>query len=152
MVCCIASGLARRSAPIAGNAGKIVSIENGPNIASAASSGASVRRRGVGAASIGTIQGDPACYTTASQQRSTAAMRLAVLQNERAATRRAWIMRTSRSRTRIEELLALAGVHVDGPEPHDIQVHDDRLYGRILAHGSLGLGEAHMDGWWDADA
>ena len=36
---------------IAGNAGKIVSIENGPNIASAASIGASRRRRG----DIGTV-------------------------------------------------------------------------------------------------
>ena len=61
-------------------------------------------------------------------------------------------MRTSRSRTRIEELLALAGVRIDGAAPHDIRVHDERLYGRILAHGSLGLGEAYMDGWWDVDA
>lgn len=61
-------------------------------------------------------------------------------------------MRTSHSRTRIEELLAVAGVQVDGSAPHDLQVHDPRLYGRILAHGSLGLGEAYMDGWWDVDA
>ena len=61
-------------------------------------------------------------------------------------------MRTLRSRTRIEGLLALAGVRVEGTEPHDIHVHDERLYGRILAHGSLGLGEAYMDGWWDVDA
>jgi len=47
IVCCIANGLASSSRAIAGNAGKIVSIENGPNIASAASSGASRRRRGV---------------------------------------------------------------------------------------------------------
>jgi multidrug resistance protein len=38
--------LASSSRAISGNAGKIVSIENGPNIASAASSGASRRRRG----------------------------------------------------------------------------------------------------------
>jgi cyclopropane-fatty-acyl-phospholipid synthase len=62
------------------------------------------------------------------------------------------IMRMSRSRTRIAGLLAEAGVRIDGPESHDIQVHDERLYGRLLAHGSLGLGEAYMDGWWDADA
>ncbi len=61
-------------------------------------------------------------------------------------------MRKARSRTRVEELLALAGVRIDGSAPHDIRVHDDRLPARILAHGSLGLGEAYMDGWWDSDA
>lgn len=28
-------------------------------------------------------------------------------------------------------------------------VHDRRLFGRVLSHGTLGLGEAYMDGWWD---
>ena len=32
-----------------------------------------------------------------------------------------------------------------------MRVHDERLYARVFAHGSLGLGEAYMDGWWDAD-
>jgi cyclopropane-fatty-acyl-phospholipid synthase len=31
-----------------------------------------------------------------------------------------------------------------------MQVHDERLYGRILKDGSVGLGEAYMDGWWDS--
>jgi cyclopropane-fatty-acyl-phospholipid synthase len=48
-------------------------------------------------------------------------------------------------------LLAHAGVQIDGPAPCDMQVHDERLYARVFAHGSLGLGEAYMDGWWDAD-
>jgi cyclopropane-fatty-acyl-phospholipid synthase len=46
-------------------------------------------------------------------------------------------------------LLAQAGVHIGGDAPTDIQVHDDNLYARVFAHGSLGLGEAYMDGWWD---
>lgn len=54
------------------------------------------------------------------------------------------------ARSRIEALLALADVRVDGPAASDLQVHDERLYARIIAHGSLGLGEAYMDGWWDA--
>jgi cyclopropane-fatty-acyl-phospholipid synthase len=58
----------------------------------------------------------------------------------------------SRAHARIEELLNLAGVRIDGDAPTDIRVHDPRLYARILAHGSLGLGEAYMDGWWDADS
>lgn len=28
-------------------------------------------------------------------------------------------------------------------------MHDERLYARLLAQGSLGLGESYMDGWWD---
>ena len=32
-----------------------------------------------------------------------------------------------------------------------MQVHDERLYGRLLSHGSLGLGEAYMEKWWDAE-
>ncbi len=53
------------------------------------------------------------------------------------------------SRRRIADLLNLAGIRIDGPAPHDIQVHDQRLFDRVLAGGSLALGEAYMDGWWD---
>jgi cyclopropane-fatty-acyl-phospholipid synthase len=60
-------------------------------------------------------------------------------------------MNESRAHARIESLLAAAGLHIDGPGPDDIRVHDERLYSRVLAHGSLGLGESYMDGWWDAD-
>jgi cyclopropane-fatty-acyl-phospholipid synthase len=55
------------------------------------------------------------------------------------------------SSDRVRSLLALAGVRVGGPMPTDIRVHDDRLYARVLSQGSLGLGEAYMDGWWDAE-
>jgi len=54
-------------------------------------------------------------------------------------------------KARTAALLAPAGVHLDGDAPHDLRVHDDRFYARIFAQGSLGLGEAYMDGWWDAD-
>jgi cyclopropane-fatty-acyl-phospholipid synthase len=54
-------------------------------------------------------------------------------------------------RQRAAELLELAGVRINGSAPTDIQVHDEQLYARVFAHGSLGLGEAYMDGWWDAD-
>lgn len=50
---------------------------------------------------------------------------------------------------RVSELLAYAGILVNGNNPWDIQVHDDRLYSRVLAGGSLALGESYMDGWWD---
>jgi len=49
----------------------------------------------------------------------------------------------------LQELAAGAGFRFNGDDPWDIQVHDERLYARILARGSLGFGEAYMDGWWD---
>lgn len=52
----------------------------------------------------------------------------------------------------IEKLLATADVIVGGTRPWDIQVRDERLFSRVLAHGSLGLGEAYMDGWWECAA
>ena len=57
----------------------------------------------------------------------------------------------SRLRERAEHLLALADVKVDGGRPWDLRVQDEHVFARAFAHGSLGLGEAYMDGWWDAD-
>ena len=54
--------------------------------------------------------------------------------------------------TTIRELLELADVQINGSRAWDMQVHDKRLYGRILSNSSLGLGEAYMEGWWDAEA
>jgi cyclopropane-fatty-acyl-phospholipid synthase len=54
-------------------------------------------------------------------------------------------------RSRAETLLALADVTVDGPRPWDIRVRDRRLFARVFAEGSLGLGEAYMDGWWECE-
>lgn len=54
-------------------------------------------------------------------------------------------------KNRASELLEQAGIRIDGDAPTDLRVHDERLYARVFAHGSLGLGEAYMDGWWDAD-
>ncbi|MGC4029810.1 MAG: cyclopropane fatty acyl phospholipid synthase [Steroidobacteraceae bacterium] len=53
------------------------------------------------------------------------------------------------ARQTIERFLADCDVRVGGGRPTDLQVHDDRLYARLLAQGSLGLGESYMDGWWD---
>ncbi|KFN47851.1 hypothetical protein N790_07205 [Arenimonas malthae CC-JY-1] len=47
-------------------------------------------------------------------------------------------------------MLGTADVRLDGSRPWDLQVHDARLPARLLAQGSLGLGEAYMDGWWDS--
>jgi cyclopropane-fatty-acyl-phospholipid synthase len=52
----------------------------------------------------------------------------------------------------LRRLAAEAGVRFNGSAPWDIQVHDPEVYRRILAQGSLGFGEAYMDGLWDAEA
>lgn len=52
----------------------------------------------------------------------------------------------------IAELLELAGITIDGTHPWDIQVHNQDLYRRVLAGGSLALGESYMEGWWDCKA
>jgi len=50
---------------------------------------------------------------------------------------------------RIRTLLEEAGIEINGHKPSDIHVHNSKFYGRILAGGSLALGESYMDGWWD---
>jgi cyclopropane-fatty-acyl-phospholipid synthase len=59
---------------------------------------------------------------------------------------------SARSKAFILDLLKQADVAVGGDRPWDLRVHDDRLYDRVIRQGTLGLGEAYMDGWWDADA
>ena len=54
-------------------------------------------------------------------------------------------------RVAIEELLAPADVRIDGTRPWDVRVRDERFFARVLAEGSLGLGESYMDGWWDCE-
>ena len=60
-------------------------------------------------------------------------------------------MSDARLRQRARELLSLADVEINGNRPWDLQVHDERFYRRVLAQGSLGLGESYMDGWWDCE-
>jgi cyclopropane-fatty-acyl-phospholipid synthase len=52
----------------------------------------------------------------------------------------------------IETQLKRTGVVINGPNPWDPEVHNEALYGRVLSQGTLGLGEAYMDGWWDVEA
>ncbi len=53
------------------------------------------------------------------------------------------------AKEKIGELLALADIELNGSEAWDLQVHDDRFYHRALGHGSVGVCEAYIDGWWD---
>ena len=52
----------------------------------------------------------------------------------------------------LSELFSGAGITINGKMPWDIQVHNDRLYRRLLSDAALGLGESYMDGWWDCEA
>ena len=61
-------------------------------------------------------------------------------------------MKNDTQRMLIQSMLDIAGVQIDGDRPFDIQVNDPRLYSAVLGGGTLGLGEAYMDGWWDCPA
>jgi len=41
-----------------------------------------------------------------------------------------------------------SGIIVNGKDPWDIQVLDERFYVRVAHARALGLGESYMDGWW----
>jgi cyclopropane-fatty-acyl-phospholipid synthase len=49
------------------------------------------------------------------------------------------------------DLLGTADIRVGGNRPWDMRVHHPATFDRILAQGSLGLGESYLDGWWDCD-
>jgi cyclopropane-fatty-acyl-phospholipid synthase len=52
----------------------------------------------------------------------------------------------------IRNYFAAAGITINGYKPWDIQVHNPKLYYRVARHGSIGFGEAYMEGWWDCEA
>ncbi|MXW35473.1 MAG: cyclopropane fatty acyl phospholipid synthase [Chloroflexi bacterium] len=60
-------------------------------------------------------------------------------------------MTWTRFRRRLEALLAIADVRIDGDRPWDIQVHDEALFPRMFSDGPMGFGEGYMDGWWDCE-
>ena len=61
------------------------------------------------------------------------------------------VMGSTKFRNKIENLLSIADVQINGGRPWDIQVYNEKLYQRVMAQGSLGLGEAYMEGWWDCE-
>ena len=52
----------------------------------------------------------------------------------------------------VQDLLDHADIKINGKRPWDIQVNNPDLYPRVLAGGSLALGESYMDGWWECQA
>ena len=60
-------------------------------------------------------------------------------------------MSTQTLKIKVAEILALADISINGADPWDIQIHDEKFYQRVLSEGSLGLGESYLEGWWDCD-
>jgi cyclopropane-fatty-acyl-phospholipid synthase len=56
-----------------------------------------------------------------------------------------------RRRQAVQEILGSVDVRIDGARPCDIQVQDERFFGRVLRAGALGLGESYMEEWWRAE-
>jgi cyclopropane-fatty-acyl-phospholipid synthase len=52
----------------------------------------------------------------------------------------------------VTELLDGAGITVNGDQPFDIRIVDQRFFQRVLGQGALGLGETYMEGWWECAA
>ena len=60
-------------------------------------------------------------------------------------------MGNRRYETLVRHLLELVGIEINGKEPWDMRVHDERVYRRVITEAELGLGESYMAGWWDAE-
>jgi cyclopropane-fatty-acyl-phospholipid synthase len=55
------------------------------------------------------------------------------------------------SRRHIQTLVAPGGIVFDGPNSWDPQIHDDRFFDRLLAEGTIAVGEGYMEGQWDVE-
>ncbi|MEA3230330.1 MAG: cyclopropane fatty acyl phospholipid synthase [Thermodesulfobacteriota bacterium] len=61
-------------------------------------------------------------------------------------------MRLGNGKKAVKKILDQADIQIDGHRPWDIRVNNPAFYERILASGSMALGESYMDVWWDCDA
>lgn len=52
----------------------------------------------------------------------------------------------------VEDMFSTADIRINGDRPWDIRLHRPGVPDRALAWGNLGLGEAYMNGDWDAEA
>ncbi len=60
-------------------------------------------------------------------------------------------MNTNNLKNTAKNLLSFAKIKINGPNPQDMQIHNENLYKNVLSQGNLGLGEAYMNKWWDCD-
>tara|TARA_B100000700_G_scaffold144468_1_gene160594 strand:+ start:36358 stop:37509 length:1152 start_codon:yes stop_codon:yes gene_type:complete len=57
----------------------------------------------------------------------------------------------TRARRIVEQLLEGSGVALNGSAPWDMQILHPDIFSRLLHQGTLGLGEAYMEGWWECE-
>jgi cyclopropane-fatty-acyl-phospholipid synthase len=50
-----------------------------------------------------------------------------------------------------QDIMQSAGIQIGGPDPWDMRINAPGVPERAFAQHNLGLGEAYMDGHWDAD-
>ena len=55
------------------------------------------------------------------------------------------------TKSTLTSMLAEAGITVNGDQPWDLRVHDERLYDRLARGRTIAAGESYVDGWWDCD-
>jgi cyclopropane-fatty-acyl-phospholipid synthase len=60
-------------------------------------------------------------------------------------------MKINNMERRIRKLLQKADITLNGDRPYDLKIHNPATYERVLADGTLGLGESYMEGWWDCE-
>lgn len=51
----------------------------------------------------------------------------------------------------VRDILELAEIELNGDQPCDLRVNDERFYTTVLGGGVVALGESYMDGWWDCE-
>jgi cyclopropane-fatty-acyl-phospholipid synthase len=56
------------------------------------------------------------------------------------------------SKALCHSILAAAEIPINSHEPWSIQVHNEKLWDRIISQHQLGLGESYMENWWDCQA
>ena len=61
-------------------------------------------------------------------------------------------MKLSDAKKLIQQLLMEAQIEINGKNPRDIQIHNDKFYTRLLKNPILALGESYMEGWWDCES
>jgi cyclopropane-fatty-acyl-phospholipid synthase len=61
-------------------------------------------------------------------------------------------MKHASSKQVTQKLLERLDVQINGNRPWDIRVNNQEFFNRVLAGGSLALGESYMDGWWSCQA
>ncbi|MCY4312677.1 MAG: cyclopropane fatty acyl phospholipid synthase [Gammaproteobacteria bacterium] len=52
---------------------------------------------------------------------------------------------------RLKPMLEGAEIQINGPNPWDPQVINPDFFKQVLLHGSLGLGDSYVDGWWECE-